>query len=87
MNHLQPYDINENTPPRSIMNLFSRISSGHLYKTHSSISDHFYTKESHIYATRNVFSRVVVKLWIGISATFERCKKNIFLKINKRKTS
>ena len=45
------FDINENTASRNILNLFSRISSVHSYKTRSSTSDHFDRKESRINAT------------------------------------
>ena len=72
------FDINENTAPRNILNLFSRISSVHSYKTGSSTSDHFYTKESCINATRNAFSRVGVKICNGISATLKKeLQKNL----------
>ena len=71
------FDVNENTAPRDILNLFSRISSVHSYKTRSSTSDHFYTKESRINATRNAFSRVRVKIWNGIPATLKKVQKNI----------
>ena len=72
------FDINENTAPRNILNLFSRISSVHSYKTHSSTSDHFYTKEFCINATRNVFSRAGVKIWNGIPATLKTSAKKYF---------
>ena len=55
------FDINENAAQRNSLNLFSRISSFHSYGTRSSTSDHFYTKESRINATRNAFLRVGVK--------------------------
>ena len=71
-------DINRNTAPRNILNLFSRISSVHSYKTRSSTSDHFYTKESRINATRNAFSRVGVKIWNGIPATLKKSTKKSF---------
>ena len=71
------FDINENTAPRNILNPFSRISSVHPYKTRSSTSDHFYTKESRINATRNAFSRVGVKIWNGIPATLKTSTKNL----------
>ena len=62
---------------RSILNLFSRISSIHSYKTRSPTSNHFYTKESRINATRNAFSRVGVKIWNGIPATLKKVQKNL----------
>ena len=65
------FDIKEKTAPRNTLNLFSRISSVHSYKTRSSTSDHFYTKESRINATRNTFSRV----WNGIPATLKKSTK------------
>ena len=73
------FDINKNTTPRNILNLdlFSRISGVHSYKTRSSTSDHFYTKESRINATRNAFSRVGVKIWNGIPATLKKVQKNL----------
>ena len=71
------FDINENTAPRSILNLFSRISSVHPYKTRSSTSDYFYTKESRINVTRDAFSRVGVKIWNGIPATLKKVQKNL----------
>ena len=69
------FDINENTAPRNILNLFSQISGVHSYKTHSSTSDHFYTKESHINATRHAFLRVGVKIWNRIPATLKKVQK------------
>ena len=66
------FDRNENNAPRNILNLFSRISSVHSYKTRSSTSDYFYIKESRINATRNAFSRVGVKIWNGIPATLKK---------------
>ena len=72
------FDINENTPTRNILNLFSRISSVHSYKMRSSTSDHFYTKESSINATRNAFSHVGVKIWNGIPATLKKSTKKSF---------
>ena len=72
------FDINENTAPRNILNLFSRISRVHSYKTRSSTSGHFYKKESRINATRNAFSRVGVKIWNGIPATLKKKCKKIF---------
>ena len=72
------FDINDNTAPRNILNLFSRISSVHSYKTRSFTSDHFYTKESRINATRNAFSRVGVKIWNGIPATLKKSTKKSF---------
>ena len=72
------FDINENTAPRNILNLFFRISSVHSYKTRSSTSDHFYTKESRINATQNAFSRVGGKIWNGIPATLKKSTKKYF---------
>ena len=74
------FDINENTAPRNILTLFSRISSVHSYKTRSSTSDHFYTTESRINATRNAFWRVGVKIWNGIPATLKKSAKKNLLK-------
>ena len=71
------FDLNDNTAPRNILNLFSRISSFYSHKTRSATSDHFYTKESRINATRNAFSRVGVKIWNGISATLKKVQKNL----------
>ena len=71
------FDLNENTAPRIILNPFSRISSVHPYKTRSSTSDHFYTKESRINARQNAFSRVGVKIWNGIPATLKKVQKII----------
>ena len=75
------FDINENTAPRNILNMFSRISSVHSYKTRSSASAHFYTEESRINATRNAFSRVGVKIWNGIPATLKKGQKNLLRKV------
>ena len=58
------------------MKLLSRISSVHTYNTHASTSEHFCTKESLLKVTRNVFSRVGVKMWNGIPLILkERPKK------------
>ena len=50
-----------------------------------STSDHFYTKEARINATRNAFSRVGVKLWNGIPATLKKSAKKSFKESLKEK--
>ena len=75
------FDINEKTAPRNILNLFSRISSVHSYKTHTLTSNHFCAKESRINATRNAFSRVGVKILNGIPATLYKSAKTFSKKV------
>ena len=79
------YDVNKNTAPDNILKLFSRISSVHTYNTRASTSEHFYTKQSRLNDKRNAFSRVGVKIWIGIPQILKQKPKKAFLKkITKR---
>ena len=60
------------------MKLFSRISSDHPYNTRASTSENFYTKESRLNVKRNVFSRVGVKIWNGITQILKERPKKAF---------
>ena len=65
----------------SIANLmfdFQDISNIHLYDTHSSTSNNFYTKPSRLSVQANSFSRIGVKVWNEIPQALRNLSKNTF---------
>ena len=79
------YDINTNSAPINILNLFSKITSVHSYSTRSSTSKHYFTKQSVLNIQSKAFSRVGVKIWNGIPTSLKNLSKNSFKKIIRTK--
>ena len=72
------YKINTSAALINISNLFSKITSIHSYGTHSSTSEHFYTKRSALNVQSMAFSCVGVKIWNGIPTSLKNLSKNSF---------
>ena len=79
------YGINTNSAPISILNSFSKITIVHSYSTRSSISEHFFSKQSALNVQSKPFSRVGVKIWNGIPTILQNLSKTSFNKTIKTK--
>ena len=75
------YDINTNSAPITILNLFSKITSVHSYSTRSSTSEHYFTKQSVLTFKVRPFRMLALKSGMGyqlVSKTYPKTllKKN-----------
>jgi hypothetical protein len=72
------FDVDNNSAPPNIKNLFLYTSSVHTYNTRSSKSKNFYIKNSRLNIQKNAFSRMGARLWNEIPCYLRSLPKNSF---------
>jgi hypothetical protein len=72
------FDVDNNSVPPNIKNLFLYTSSVHTYNTRSSNSKNFYFKNSRLNIQKNAFSRMWARLWNEIPCYLRSLPKNSF---------
>ncbi len=79
------FDVENNSVPPNIKNLFLYTSSVHTYNTPYSKSKNFYIKNSRLNIQKNAFSRMGARLWNEIPCYLRSLSKN-YLKREQNKT-
>ena len=78
------HGVSNNVEPTNIMNLFSKTSNIHSYRTRSSTSENFYIKRTRLEVQKDAFSRVGAKIWNEIPNSLKKLPKKEF---NSKKSS
>ena len=75
------HDINSNSSPTNLFNLFEKTSTIQLYHTRSSASGNFHVKSSKLEIHKNSLSRFGVKLWNEIPCHIRDLPEKKFTKV------